>query len=78
MHSKHSVRKFLQKYPVIEFDAKAAHTANKLAVQYRVGAKQSKDFLIAAIAIANKIPILTENTKDFDYKELGVVGYKIV
>lgn len=75
--SKPSVRKFLQKYPVLEFDAKAVQLANNLAMRYRVGKKQSKDFLIAATAIANKLPLLIENTKDFDYKELKLMTYRI-
>lgn len=78
MHSKTATRKVLQQYPVIEFDAKAAQVANKLAMLYMVGAQQSKDFLIAAIAIANRIPLLTENSKDFGYTELSRVSYKIL
>jgi len=77
LHSKPATRKVLQQYPIFEFDDKALHAANKLAMRYRVGAKQSKDFLIAAIAIANKIPLLTENSKDFNYKELSLVTYSI-
>jgi len=46
-------------------------------MRYRVGKKQSKDFLIAATAIANKLPLLIENTKDFDYKELKLMTYRI-
>ncbi len=49
-------RKFLQPFPVLEFDKKAAAIASGMAMRYRVGAKHSKDFLIASIAISNKIP----------------------
>ncbi len=77
INAKASTRKFLQQFSIIEFDAKAVQLANNLAMRYRVGKKQSKDFLIAAIAIANKLPLLTENTKDFDYKELKLMTYRI-
>jgi predicted nucleic acid-binding protein len=46
-------------------------------MKYRVGKKNSKDFLIAAICIANKTPLLTENDKDFNYEELDLMAYRI-
>jgi len=70
-------RKSLQEFSILEFDKKAADVGNTLAMKYRVGSKQSKDFLIACIAIANKLPLLTENNKDFAYKQLNVLPYRI-
>jgi len=67
----------LSQFELLEFDAKAAKFASKLTMQYRVGSKQHKDFSIASIAVANKIPLLTENTKDFTYKELKVIPNSI-
>lgn len=76
-NSKVYVRKILNSFQLLEFDAKAAKVASKLAMQYRVGSKQHKDFLIASIAVANKIPLLTENTKGFTDKELQIIPYRI-
>lgn len=77
-NEKQRTRKFLQPYPVLEFDAKTTTVANNLAMKYRVSNRQSKDFLIASIAIANKLPLLTENTKDFAAcKGLKLLPYKI-
>jgi predicted nucleic acid-binding protein len=67
-NAKLSIRKMLHQYPVLEFDKNAAAAGNTLAMKYRVSAKNSKDFLIACIAITNKLPLLTENDKDFTYK----------
>ena len=75
--SKLKARKALQEFTVLEFDANAAAVGNTLAMKYRVGSKHSKDFLIACIAIANKLPLLTENNKDFNYKQLKVLPYRI-
>lgn len=76
-NAKIEVRKILNVYKVLEFDNKAYEVANKLAFKYRVGSKQKIDFLIASIAIANKLPLLTENNKDFSYKELKLLPYNI-
>ncbi len=76
-NSKIHVRKVLNTFKLLEFDVKAVKVASTLSMRYRVGSKQSKDFLIASTAIANKLPLLTENTKDFNYKELKVIPYKI-
>ena len=76
-NAKLETKKYLQKYSILEFDNKATQIANKLATQVRVSKKNQRDFLIAAIAIANKLSLLTENTKDFIYPNLKVVGYKI-
>jgi len=71
------VRKGLDRFPVLEFDKRAADVGNTLAMKYRVGSKHSKDFLIACIAIAHELPLLTENNKDFPYKQLKVLPYRI-
>ncbi len=76
-NAKIHIRKGLTKFDILEFDAKSAAVGNTLAMKYRVGSKHSKDFLIACIAIANKLPLLTENTKDFAYKQLTVLPYRI-
>lgn len=76
-NAKIEVRKFLQQFPIIEFDKKSYDVANKLAFKYRIGSKQKFDFLIASIAIANKLPLLTENNKDFQFKEIKLLPYKI-
>ena len=76
-NAKISARKALNRFPLLEFDKKAADIGNTLAMKYRVGAKSSKDFLIACIAIANKLPLLTENDKDFPYRWLRLLPYRI-
>lgn len=76
-NAKASARKFLRQFEILEFDKTAAEKASNLAMKYRVSSKNSKDFLIASIAIANKIPLLTENNKDFNYKELKLMPYRI-
>jgi predicted nucleic acid-binding protein len=76
-NAKIQARKFLQSFAVLEFDAAATSVANKMSMKYRVGKKDSKDFLIAAICIANKTPLLTENDKDFNYEELDLMAYRI-
>ncbi len=76
-NTKADTRKFLQQFNIMEFDAGAVKIASMLAMKYRVGKTNSKDFLIAATCIANKLPILTENGKDFGYKELKLINYKI-
>ncbi|HNE93416.1 MAG TPA: type II toxin-antitoxin system VapC family toxin [Chitinophagaceae bacterium] len=77
-NAKLEVKKYLQQYPVIELNTAAASVANNLAIKYQVGSKQKLDFLIASIAIANKVPLLTENSKDFTAcKGLKLLPYKI-
>jgi len=76
-NSKLDIKKYLQQFTIIELDVKAIQVANKLATQIRISKKNQRDFLIAAIAIANKLPILTENNKDFVYPNLKVLGYRI-
>ena len=77
-NEKQRTRKFLQPYPILEFDTKSTTVSNNLAMKYRVSSRHSKDFLIAAIAIANKLPLLTENAKDFEtYKSLKLLPYNI-
>ena len=77
-NAKVEVRKVLNTYKIIEFNSIAIQTANTLAFKHRVGSKQKIDFLIAAIAIANKLPLLTENAKDFEtYKGLKLLPYNI-
>jgi predicted nucleic acid-binding protein len=75
--SKIRVRKVLNSFRLLEFDSNAVKISSTLGMRYRVGTKQSKDFLIACIAISNKIPVLTENVKDFNYQELEVISYNI-
>jgi predicted nucleic acid-binding protein len=70
-------RKCLQPFKILEFDKAAALIASSLSMKYRVSAKHSKDFLIAAICIANNIPLLTENDKDYGYKEMQLLPYRI-
>ncbi len=76
-NAKIQVKNHLDTFDILEFTTEAKNIANKLALKYRVGGKQKIDFLIAAIAIANKLPLLTENNKDFSYKELKLIPYKI-
>jgi predicted nucleic acid-binding protein len=71
------MRKALRHFSILEFDKIAADTGNTLAMKYRVSSNNSKDFLIACIAIARKMPLLTENNKDFSYSELEVLPYRI-
>jgi predicted nucleic acid-binding protein len=76
-NAKMSMRKSLREFSVVDFDKKAAEIGNTLAMKYRVSAKNSKDFLIACIAIANKLHLVTENDKDFNYKQLKILPYRI-
>ena len=76
-NAKINTRKTLQPFAMLEFDKRASEIGNTLAMKYRVGAKNSKDFLIACVAIANKLPLLTENDKHFTYKQLKTLPYKI-
>jgi predicted nucleic acid-binding protein len=76
-NAKMSTKKMLQEFLVVEFDKKAAEIGNSLAMKHRVGTKSSKDFLIACIAISNNLPLLTENDKDFPYKKLRLLPYRI-
>lgn len=76
-NAKTTARRFLQPFKILEFDRAAAIIASALSMKYRVGAKHSKDFLIAATCISHKMPILTENDKDYNYKELDVLSYRI-
>jgi predicted nucleic acid-binding protein len=76
-NSKIYMRRFLKEFRVLEFDKKAVDIANNLSMKYRVDKRDSKDFLIACIAIANKLPLLTENNKDFNYTELTLLPYRI-
>lgn len=70
-------RKFLSDYPILEFDEKAASISAQLSMMYQVSSKNSKDFLIAATCISHKLPLLTENNKDFNYEELKLLAYRI-
>lgn len=76
-NAKLEVKKYLQQYPIIEFNSQAVEVANKLAKKYRVGSKQQRDFLIASITIANKLPLLTENNRDFVFTEIKLLPYNI-
>ena len=74
---KFDIRKALSQFKIIEFDDAAVKVAKSLAFKYRVSKNKKFDFLIAAIAIANKMPLLTENDKDFQFKEIKLLPYKI-
>lgn len=76
-NAKNGAKKLLQQFPVIEFTSHAIEVANRLAKKYRIGSKQQRDFLIASIAIANKLPLLTENNRDFAFTEIKLLPYKI-
>lgn len=77
VNSKRSTRKLLQQFPILPFDSKAEAVAEKLAMKYRVSSKNTKDFFIASTAIAYKLPLITENQKDFQYAELKLLPYTI-
>jgi predicted nucleic acid-binding protein len=70
-------RKFLSDYPILEFNEKAASITALLSMKYQVSSKNSKDFLIAATCISHNLSLLTENNKDFNYKELKLQQYRI-
>lgn len=72
-----ATRKFLHPFLIVNFDHSANRVAETLSMRYRVGKTQSKDFMIASVAIANKLPLLTENVVDFKYKELNLIPYRI-
>ena len=76
-NAKKDTRKFLQQFSIVEFDKESVKISINLSMKYRIDAKQSKDFLIAATCIANKIPILTENNKHYNYKGLKILPYRI-
>lgn len=77
LHRKNDVRKSLNNLQILEFDKLAQEKANKLAMQHQVSKENQSDFMIAAIAIANKLPILTENNKDFNFTDLKVIAYRL-
>ncbi len=78
IHRKTAMRKFLADYPILEYNSNCVKTNCNLAMKYQVVKHNSKDFFIAAIAISNGLPLLTENNKDYNYKELKVLPYRIV
>ena len=75
--NKNATRKYLQPYKILEFSKEAVTIANTLSMKYMVRKNNSKDFIIASIAIANKLPLLTENNKDFTYTGLKILPYRI-
>ena len=73
---KADTRKFLKKFPVMVFDAKAHITAVNFLYKYFTGRENKPmDLLIAAFAKALKILIITDNAKDFIFKEVTVFHY---
>lgn len=70
---KADTRKFLKKFTLQQFDAKAHSTAIKLLDKYFTGRENKPmDLLIAAHAKSLNAPIITNNAKDFIFKEVTV------
>jgi predicted nucleic acid-binding protein len=76
-NQKLQARKFLKQFALLEFDNNSALTATKLAFKYRVNARNQRDFLVASVAITYKLPLLTENEKDFNYSEIKLLPYRL-
>ena len=73
---KADTRKFLKEFKVMVFDAKAHITAVNFLYKYFTGRENKPmDLLIAAHAKALKISIITNNAKDFIFKEVTVFHY---
>lgn len=73
---KADTRKFLRKFPVKEYDTKAHTAAVKFLNKYFTGRKNKPmDLLIAAHAKSLNIPVITNNDKDFIFKEIKVFHY---
>ncbi|MBX3164515.1 MAG: type II toxin-antitoxin system VapC family toxin [Bacteroidetes bacterium] len=76
--AKQRVRKRLHNFTVLEFSEKAIIAANSMAMKYTTDKKHRKDFLIAAIAISNKLPLISANISEFNnIKELNFKPYTI-
>ena len=74
-NAKVEIRKMLNLFELLHFESKAIAVADKLAMQNVVNKKNRKDFLIAAIAIANNLPLVTQNDLDFHFPKLKVLTY---
>ena len=74
---KQDTRKFLQRFKICNFDAKA-HTVAKIFLdKYFTGReKKPMDLLIAAHAKSLNVPVITNNARDFIFKEVQVVYYE--
>ncbi len=77
LHSKVEIRKHLNKFKILEFTNECQEKANTLAMKHQVTKSNRKDFLMAAIAIANNLPLLTENDKHFKFSGLKVIPYRL-
>jgi predicted nucleic acid-binding protein len=74
-NAKIEIRKFLNQFAILNLTDKVFTIADKLAMQYVVNKRNRKDFLIAAIAIANNLPLVTQNDKDYHFDGLQVLSY---
>jgi predicted nucleic acid-binding protein len=71
-----STRKFLKQFAIKPFDSKAHATATKLLDKYFTGRENKPtDLLIASHAHSQRIPIITNNAKDFIFKDVKVYHY---
>ena len=62
-----SCEKLIGSFPILELDTISAKNAGKIAAELEKGNKslEFRDILIASIAIQNKMPLKTNNKKDF-------------
>ncbi|MBC7587635.1 MAG: type II toxin-antitoxin system VapC family toxin [Chitinophagaceae bacterium] len=77
VRQKADARKFLSEFIVKPYDEPAQKMSEKFASKYFTGRENKPmDLLIAAHAKSLNLPIITNNSKDFIFKEVKVFHYK--
>ena len=76
-NQKRWAEKFLRKFSIMPFSKESNIISKTLCTQNEIGKGKLIDMLIASIGIANKIPIITANIVDFNFKGLDVIKYLI-
>jgi|GEM_PF-1755240 tRNA(fMet)-specific endonuclease VapC len=74
---KAQTHKFLSRFNLVQYDAKAQKIATQLCRQVFLGkSRKPYDLSIAAHALSLGLPIVTNNLKDFDFPGLIVFHYE--
>jgi len=76
-NQKRWAEKFLRNFSVLSFSKESIRISQTLCTQNEIGKGKLIDMLIASICIANKIPIITANIVDFNFKGLDVIKYQV-
>ena len=75
---KRNALKFLADYPILSFCKKSEVSAKTISTQHQIKGKgKATDLLIAAVCIANNLPLLTANIDDFNFKKLEIIKYNV-